>query len=104
MVKILNKVRLNQEYITTIKLLAKKYFDSSEVKIFGSRADLNKRGGDIDIYIKTNLKQEILKTKIAFLREFEKIHGEQKVDLIIHSSTCRNKKIFDIAEEEGVKI
>ena len=38
------KVRLNKEYIDEIKNLAKKYFNSEEVIIFGSRADLNKTG------------------------------------------------------------
>lgn len=102
--KIKRKVRLNEQYLRTIKLLSKKYFDSENIKIFGSRTDINKKGGDIDIYIKTNLKRKILDSKIAFLRDFELIHGDQKIDLIIHSYSSRNKKIFEIADREGVKI
>jgi len=98
------KVRLKSSYLTTIKILAKKYFNADEVRIFGSRADLNKKGGDIDVYIKTNKKENILSSKITFLREFEKLHGEQRIDLIIETSRSKNKKIFKIAKEEGVKI
>lgn len=85
------KVRLSNEYITTIKLLAKKYFDTDEVKIFGSRADLERKGGDIDIFIKTDKKHRLLQSKIAFLRDFELKHGEQKIDLIIQSGNEEKK-------------
>ena len=44
-----NKVRLNTGYLLTIKKLTKEYFDSNDVRIFGARADLNRKGGDIDI-------------------------------------------------------
>lgn len=97
------KVRLNNEYIATIKLLAKKYFDTDEVRIFGSRADLEKKGGDIDIFVKTNKKLGLLQSKIAFLRDFELKHGEQKIDLIIQSGN-EDKKIFNEARSYGVRI
>jgi len=98
------KIRLTESHLKTIKLLALKYFDTEEVKIFGSRTDLNKKGGDIDIYIRTDKSDNILKSKIAFLRDFEKIHGEQKIDLIIQSSKSSDKKIFKIARKLGIKI
>lgn len=97
------KVRLNKEYIATIKILAKKYFDTDEVRIFGSRADLERKGGDIDVFIKTNKKLGILQSKIAFLRDFELKHGEQKIDLIIQSGN-EDKKIFNEARSHGVRI
>ena len=98
------KVRLSDEYLKTIKQLAKKYFDSDEVKIFGSRTDLNRKGGDIDIFIKTNKTEKILIAKISFLREFEKQCGEQKIDLVVQSSISKDKKIFNIARNEGISI
>lgn len=97
------KVRLNQSYINTIKLLAKKYFDSNDVRIFGSRADLNRKGGDIDIFIKTNKKLELHHAKIAFLRDFEMEHGEQKIDLIIQSGN-EEREIFKDVRTHGVRI
>lgn len=97
------KIRLNENYIRTIKILAQKYFGSDEVRIFGSRIDANKRGGDIDIYIYTDKNINILKSKIAFLREFEMKLGEQKVDLIVQS-VDKEKKIYKIARIEGIRI
>ncbi|MFH0734331.1 MAG: nucleotidyltransferase domain-containing protein [bacterium] len=99
----MQKVRLNEKYISTIKMLAEKYFDTNEVRIFGSRADLFKKGGDIDIFIHTNKSENILKSKIAFLRDFEILLGEQKVDLVIQSGNSI-KKIYQIAEKEGILI
>ena len=96
-------VRLNEEYIRVIKSLAKKYFNSEEVIIFGSRTDLKKRGGDIDIYIHTQKKDNLLQSKLAFLRDFELILGEQKVDLIVQSGG-EEKKIHKIARSQGVRI
>jgi predicted nucleotidyltransferase len=101
--KAICKVRLNDEYITTIKLLAKKYFDSNDIRIFGSRADLNKKGGDIDIFISTHKKLDILKLKIAFLRDFVLKHGDQKVDLIVQSGNVQ-KKIYEEAVNHGIRI
>ena len=97
------KIRLSKEYIDTIKMLAKKYFETDDVRIFGSRADLNSKGGDIDILVKTNKTSAILQSKIAFLRDFELKHGEQKVDLIIQSGEDNNK-IYEEACSYGIRI
>lgn len=99
----IKKIRLNSEYIRGIKELAIRFFNSNDVKIFGSRTDLNKKGGDIDIYIKTKLDHDILKAKISFLREFEKRFGDQKVDLIVQYGKQKNK-ITRIADTEGISI
>ena len=98
------KVRLNNKDTSLILKLAKDYFNSKDVWIFGSRADLGKKGGDIDIFIKTKLKENILKSKIIFLRELEKKIGDQKVDLVIQSPMTRTKEIFKIAQKTGEKL
>ncbi len=96
-------IRLKEQQQQTIKQLARELFNSSYVKIFGSRADVHQKGGDIDIYIQTDQKKDILKSKIVFLREFEKLFGEQKVDLLIDNGTKR-KEIFEIAKKEGIAL
>ena len=96
-------VRLSEEYIKAIKTLAKKYFDSGEVIIFGSRADQNKKGGDIDIFIHTQKTENILQAKLAFLRDFELMFGEQKVDLVVQAG-MKEEKIHRIARAQGVRI
>ncbi len=96
-------IRLKEQQQRTIKQLALELFDSSKVMIFGSRADMYQKGGDIDIYIQTEKKEGLLKSKIVFLREFEKLFGEQKVDLLVDNGT-KSKEIFEIAKKEGVAL
>jgi predicted nucleotidyltransferase len=42
-------MKLNQNYINTIKKYFDKYFINGKVYLFGSRVDDTKRGGDIDL-------------------------------------------------------
>ena len=94
-------IRLREQQQHTIKQLAQELFNSSKVRIFGSRADMTQKGGDIDIYIQTDKKEGILKSKLTFLRKFEKLFGEQKVDLLVDNGT-KSKEIFEVAKKEGV--
>ena len=94
---------MSREKQSAIKRLASDLFNSTLVLIFGSRVDMHKKGGDIDIYIETDKKEDILRSKIAFLREFEKLFGEQKVDVIVDNGT-KEKTIFEIAKREGVAL
>ena len=98
------KIRLSKKYIETIKALALKYFDSDEVRLFGSRTDTKKKGGDIDIYIKTGKSENILHSKLQFLREFEKKFGQQRVDLIVEYKGSKNKIIYEEAKINGVQL
>ena len=95
-------MRLSQNKIDYLKKLSLEIFNSRNIYLFGSRTDDNLKGGDIDIYIQSNNKKDILKSKITFLREFEKYYGEQKVDLLIDNNSIK-KKIFDIAKK-GIKL
>ena len=95
-------MRLQQDKINYLKQLSSDIFNSSNIYLFGSRIDDNLKGGDIDIYIQTDKKENILKSKIIFLREFDKKFGEQKVDLIIDNNSAK-KEIFTIAQQ-GIKL
>ena len=95
-------MRLRENQIEYFKKLALSIFNSKDIYLFGSRADDSLKGGDIDIYIQTDKKDDILKSKIIFLREFEKEFGEQKIDLLIDNKTT-HKEIFEIAKK-GIKL
>ena len=98
------KVRLSSGQILFIKELAKKYFSSDDVRIFGSRAQITKKGGDIDIYIRTEKSKDILKNKILFLTEFQKKFGIQKIDLVVEYKGAQFNSVFEEAKREGVKL
>jgi predicted nucleotidyltransferase len=57
-------MRIKREDIFQIKKIAKEYFgDGVKIYLFGSRTSNDKRGGDIDLYIETGLKKNIIQKK-----------------------------------------
>ena len=104
--KKINNIRLKSYYIKAIKETAKSVCDKNvKVYIFGSRTDLNKKGGDIDILIKTDKEYspfDKYKIKLNILKQLYKKIGEQKIDVIITSNP--KKEIEKIAIENGVEI
>ncbi|MDW7972265.1 MAG: hypothetical protein RMI01_03555 [Thermodesulfovibrio sp.] len=99
-------MRLDERTLKIIKLLAEKYFGQyCEVRIFGSRVNDTKRGGDIDIYVKTDLNDDVLEKKASFLAELKMKIGDQKIDLIVENTKNPEKgSIYEIARTTGIKI
>lgn len=99
-------VRLRESDVKIVIEAFKKYFDAEDhLWLFGSRADLSKRGGDIDLYIET-LESDLdvlLRKKSRFLNELWDRLGEQKIDIVLHRLTEENKlPIYSVAREQGV--
>lgn len=90
---------------TIIKAAVKKHFGGkADVYLFGSRVYDDRKGGDIDLYITTDMPTTaIIREKIAFLVDMEKGLGEQKIDIVINNHT-KQKPIYEIAEQDGVKL
>jgi len=97
-------MRISEEVKKSILQVTKIVFgDEVSVYLFGSRVDDNKRGGDIDIFIKSdNLIDDKLNKKIKFIVELKKRIGEQKVDLVISSN--KKRLIEEIAIIKGIKL
>ncbi|QEP43559.1 hypothetical protein D5085_10775 [Ectothiorhodospiraceae bacterium BW-2] len=68
------------------------------VRLFGSRLDDSKRGGDIDLLIETDISQpdELVKAKNRFLAQLYRELGEQKIDR--QSIRLRTKKGLHCSE------
>ncbi len=94
------KIRLSEKEIKTIKDLATKIFGNCEVYIFGSQTNLTKKGGDIDIFIIPQNKEDLFKKKIKLSAKLESVLGKP-VDVVVSGS-----KNTPIEEEalKGVKI
>ena len=104
MQKVYEKIRLPEYVINQIINLSKKYFGQGCcVWIFGSRADLTKKGGDIDIYIETPEYENIIDKKLNFLVELDQKIGEQKVDLVIKPLDSHDY-ISQEAKSTGIRI
>lgn len=76
------------------------------VWLFGSRADDTKKGGDIDLYVETDLPDaEIILAKIKFISSFYKVFGEQRIDLVLHQiQKDLALPIYEHAKNTGVKL
>ena len=99
-------IRLSEYYIQTICDVFRRTFPSdNHLWLFGSRTDLSKRGGDIDLYIETTLTDvaKIVDAQYAFVAKLEAQLGEQKIDVVIKYDD-RDLPIYDIARNEGIQL
>lgn len=82
-------MRLSPQQIECIKNTAHlAWGDSAKVRLFGSRVDDQRRGGDIDLYI-----EEVdlplpsqLETKMQFLVQLKRQIGDQRIDVVFAPS------------------
>ena len=95
-------MRLTKDEISSIKSTFDEIFKNGEIYLFGSRVDDNQRGGDIDLYIKSNNIQNKIEQKIEFLAKLKQRIGDQKIDVIISSDP--NRVIEQEAINNGVKL
>ena len=95
------KVRLSEEEVEIIKNTIKKYDPDAEVIIFGSRTDLSKRGGDIDILVVSKKIDDRIRRKIRV--DLLLKLGDRKIDLII-TDNPEKTEFTKVAYKYGVKI
>jgi predicted nucleotidyltransferase len=99
-------MRLNDFYRTAIKEILLEHFGAeSKFYLFGSRVDDSKRGGDIDLYIETNL-ESAMADKAKSKAEWEMMEklGEQRIDFVVHVNGKEFTPIENIARKTGVEL
>ena len=99
-------IRLEKNDLDSIIKTFKECFeDNDHLWLFGSRVDLNKRGGDIDLYIEVmNFDSEkIHSQRQKFWILLQDRLGEQKIDVVIHNPS-QNLLIYQVARKEGVQL
>ncbi len=77
-------MRLNDNEKKAIIKAVKKHFEpQANVFLFGSRIDDSKRGGDIDLYIETRLKnKELIVAKLKTMTDIQLSLGDRKIDIV----------------------
>lgn len=93
-------MRLTAQEVDTIKKAIVRVIPDAKVMLFGSRVDDEKRGGDIDIFVRTEHKIN-LSQKIDILTEIEQNGVMRKVDLLIQTPYTKEVPIFQTALETG---
>jgi predicted nucleotidyltransferase len=96
-------MRVNSKDVKAIKDVASAVFgETATIRLFGSRTDDHKKGGDIDLLIQCNRlisREEQYQLKIIFLVQLKKIIGDQKIDVLIDNGQQRNAIIQEACKE-----
>lgn len=100
------KVRLSAREVDIIRATVNRLLgDRACIRIFGSRAREDERGGDIDILIETEQK---LADRVAIAcrltSQLQMQLGDQKIDVIIIDPETREQPIHQIARQTGVML
>ncbi len=99
-------MRLSEFERQTLKTAAKDSFgERVELRLFGSRIDDSRRGGDIDLLVETPISdpKEIARAHTRFLSRIYARMGEQKLDVLIDFPGRQSRApIFDVARQEGI--
>lgn len=95
-------MRLSKNYINILKEKFNEFFGEGEIYLFGSRIDDNKKGGDIDLYLKVKNHDNLFEKKIKFLSRVKRELGEQKIDIIFNED--KNRLIEKEALKWGIKL
>lgn len=102
-------VRLKSEEIISILDTLKAFSEnaSTHVFLYGSRAKLSSKGGDIDLawIVPENIVNSLNKNKYKIIVKLEEKLGEQKIDLsIITEKESQNDPFYIIALENAVEL
>ena len=100
-------MRLTQQQQATIRAVLRRYFGStSQIRLFGSRADDTAKGGDIDLYIEPDIQlpDQIVEARLNALADLHLALGEQKIDLLVRRQQGPELPIHRHAQETGVSL
>lgn len=99
-------IRLSEQDVKHISETFRSCFlEGDQLWLFGSRANPKAKGGDIDLYIETQLRdsKQVIEAKIEFISQLMFKIGEQKVDVVVKFSPTE-LPIYQVAREEGIRL
>ena len=100
-------MRLSSGQIEAIKQETEHFFGAqAEVWLFGSRVDDNRRGGDVDLYVRSGMSDadQLAAARFAFLARLKRRIGDRKIDLVLQRSGGDELPIHELARQQGVKL
>lgn len=98
-------MRLTKQQVDIIITHAKAIFGSDvSIKLFGSRTDDTKRGGDIDLFVELSnpIAQPVVASAKLEARLMQAL-GMQKIDVIISAPNLSKTPIHEIASQ-GIRL
>lgn len=100
-------MRLSSGQVEAIKQETEHFFGAqAEVWLFGSRVDDNRRGGDVDLYVRSGMSDadQLAAARFAFLARLKRRIGDRKIDLVLQRSGGEELPIHELARQQGVKL
>ena len=100
-------MRLSSEKVEAIKGAAAEIFGGdAQVWLFGSRADDDRRGGDVDLYIETGLDSDAERARLEarFWARLQRLLGERKIDIVTHDRGAPLRPIDQQARNTGIRL
>lgn len=110
------RVRLSPAAIAVIRAAARRHFGAGvAVRVFGSRADPTRRGGDIDLHIEpasaaesaaesTGVAADLLARELRFYAELQRQLGLQRIDIVVRRPGQPPRPIDLAARRDGVPL
>ncbi len=103
-----NHMRLSARQRHAIRTAVHQQFGpQAEVRLFGSRTDDTRRGGDIDLLIECPdmdpESQSAVEAKFRIISALHRAIGERKIDIVLAGSTS-SSPVVDAARREGVPL
>lgn len=96
-------MRLSPLHIAAIKRAANQAFGSDVVvRLFGSRADDERRGGDIDLHVEAAPDKADLDHEIQFRALIWKALDEEQIDVVVSARGSAIRWIDRAAVREGI--
>jgi uncharacterized protein len=93
-------MRLTKKEIEVIKSIITRYDNYAEVRLFGSRTDDGKKGGDIDLLVLSD--RITLKENLVIKSEIQEILGDQRIDLLV--TRDKSDLFVDLIFDSSIKL
>ena len=95
-------MRISEKEKAIIVEAVKRADPKAKVWLFGSRTDDNKKGGDIDLAILSEIINRNAMKKLEIRRVICDTIGEQRIDIV--TSKDGKEAIFELALAEGIQL
>ncbi|MFA6921524.1 MAG: nucleotidyltransferase domain-containing protein [Gallionella sp.] len=95
-------MRLADNEINSIRAAVSAVDPESRIYLFGSRVDDHRRGGDIDLFVESSFRIELMQRLLLEYRISSAC--DTRVDLLIKSPEDEDMPIHRIARKNGVRL
>ena len=100
-------IRLDSSEIDAIEQAARQHLlPGSRIRLFGSRLDLHRRGGDIDLLIEPPIALdpvELVEQRHGFIAHLYRLLGERRIDVVIAPLGLADERpVVAVARRDGM--